>query len=119
DLVQKKRKRILMVANFAKNTTARVVEAATVLYRNGIIPNVTLSAQSLNDEALSICDRKNIPFEYYRRLQEQFKSLGIPTYTELIWGMPGETYESFLDGIVRVISADGTPIIHPLMLLNN
>jgi radical SAM superfamily enzyme YgiQ (UPF0313 family) len=97
DLVQKHKKQILMVTNWAKNTTKRVIEAATVLYREGIITGVSLSAQSLNDEVLKIADRKNIPFEYYRKLQEQFRTLGIPTYTELIFGMPGESYESFLD----------------------
>lgn len=119
DLVRKHKKRIFLVTNWAKNTTKRVIEAATVLYRHGIITGVTLSAQSLNDEVLKIADRKNIPFEYYRQLQDQFRSLGIPTYTELIFGMPGESYESFLDGVARVISAGGTPVIHPLILLNN
>lgn len=119
DLVQKHRKRVFLVTNWAKNTTKRVIEAATVLYRHGIITGVTLSAQSLNDETLAIAARKNIPFEYYRQLQQQFRSLGIPTYTELIFGMPGESYESFLDGVARVISAGGTPIIHPLLLLSN
>jgi radical SAM superfamily enzyme YgiQ (UPF0313 family) len=119
DLVQKHKKQVLMVTNWAKNTTKRVIEAATVLYRQGIITAISLSAQSLNDEVLKIADRKNIPFEYYRTLQEHFKNLGVPTYTELIFGMPGESYESFLNGVAAVISTGGTPVLHPLLLLNN
>lgn len=119
DLVQRKRKRILLMTNWAKNTTKRVIEAATILYRHDIITGVTLSAQSLNDEVLKIADRKNIPFAYYRQLQEKFEELGIPTYTELIFGMPGESYPSFLEGVANVIDAGGTPVIHPLILLNN
>lgn len=120
DLVQTHRKKkIFLVTNWAKNTTKRVIEAATVLYRHGMIRGVTLSAQSLNEEVLRIADRRNIPFQYYRQLQEQFRTLGIPTYTELIFGLPGESYASFLDGAAKVISAGGTPIIHPLILLNN
>jgi len=119
DLIQKHNKQIFMVTNWAKNTTSRVIEAATVLYRHGIITGVSLSAQSLNTDVLKIADRKNIPFEYYRKLQEQFQTLGIPTYTELIFGMPGESYESFLNGVASVISTGGTPVLHPLILLNN
>ena len=118
-LVQAYKKKVFLVTNWAKNTTKRVIDAATVLYRHGIITQVTLAAQSLNEEVLRIADRKNIPFEYYRRLQDEFRELGIPTYTDLIFGMPGESYRSFLEGTSRVISAGGTPVIHPLVLLNN
>jgi hypothetical protein len=95
------------------------VETAKVLYQNRLIGSVTLSAQSLDADALAIAERKNIPFEYYRQLQEEFRKSGIPTYTELIWGMPGETYQSFLAGVEKVICVGGTPVIYPLLLLNN
>ena len=54
-----------------------------------------------------------------RRLQEQFRQLGVPTYTELLIGMPGETYESFVDGVDRVLATGGRPVIYTLLLLNN
>jgi radical SAM superfamily enzyme YgiQ (UPF0313 family) len=112
-------KSVFLFANWAKNTTRRVVEAARILFEGRLITSVTLSAQSLNDEALLHAQRKNIPFEYYRKLQAEFNDLGIPTYTELLLGMPGESYDSFMEGVERVIESGGHPVIYPLLLLNN
>lgn len=118
-MVEKHGKRIYPFFNWAKNTSQRVVRAATILFRNRLITGVTLTAQTFNPKVLEIAERKNIPFEYYERLQTEFRQLGIPTYTELILGLPGESYESFRDGIVKVIESGGTPVSYPLLLLNN
>ena len=118
-MVHKHNKRIFMFTNWAKNTSRRVVKAATILYNNHLISGMTLSAQSINPDVLELAERKNIPFEYYQQLQEEFHKLGIPTYTELLLGMPGETYDSFRDGVDKIISVGGTPFIYPLLLLNN
>lgn len=119
EVARRRRKPIRVFSNWAKNTNRRVIETASILFRNRLIYNVTLSAQSLNPEVLEIAQRKNIPFQYYGDLHKRFRSLGIPTYTELILGMPGESYESFLAGIENVISVGGAPVIYPLLLLNN
>jgi radical SAM superfamily enzyme YgiQ (UPF0313 family) len=119
DVVEKRKKKILLIANWAKNTTKRVIETAKVLYSHGIINVVTLAAQSLNKEVLKIANRRNIPFSYYQQLQKEFDALRIPTYTELIFGMPGESYQSFIKGVSKVIEAGGLPVIYPLILLNN
>jgi radical SAM superfamily enzyme YgiQ (UPF0313 family) len=119
DIVRRKQKRIFLFTNWAKNTTPRVVEVASILFGVDLIKSVQLSAQSLNKEVLAIAQRSNIRFEYYRSLQKEFQQRRIPTFTELLLGMPGESYESFLHGIDNVISAGGTPIIYPLLLLNN
>lgn len=118
-VARQRRKPIRVFSNWAKNTNRRVIETASILFRNHLIYNVTLSAQSMNPEVLEIAQRKNIPFQYYGDLHKQFRSMGIPTYTELILGMPGESYESFLAGIENVISVGGAPVIYPLLLLNN
>lgn len=113
------KKRIYVFTNFAKNTNRYVIETAKVLYYSGLISMVTLSAQSLNPEVLAIAQRKYMPFENFRKLQDEFRELGIPTYTELLIGMPGESYDSFLNGIERVIETGGRPVIYTLLLLNN
>ncbi|HEU0079858.1 MAG TPA: cobalamin-dependent protein, partial [Longimicrobiaceae bacterium] len=79
DLLQRHDKSIYLFANWSKNTTSRVVEAARVLFQGRMIAGVTLSAQSLNEEALRFASRKNIKFDYYRSLQSEFRALGIPT----------------------------------------
>jgi radical SAM superfamily enzyme YgiQ (UPF0313 family) len=119
ELLHKYDKRLFMFANWAKNTNDKVVKTAQVLFNNHLVAAVTLSAQSFDPDVLKIAHRANIAPTYYKNLQQTFQSLGIPTYTELIWGLPGESVASFLDGVEYVISSGGSPVIYPLLLLNN
>ncbi|MEU7846062.1 radical SAM protein [Micromonospora parva] len=112
-------KRIFLFTNWAKNTSKRVLRIADILYSGNLIAAVTLSAQSFSPDVLQIAKRSNIKPDYYRSLQQEFQQRGIPTYTELIWGMPGETVESFLSGLEYVIDSGGHPVVYPLLLLNN
>jgi len=112
-------KKAFLFVNWAKNTTQRVIETAKVLFEGQIITSVTLSAQSLSENALLQAKRQNIRFEYYAELQRQLSRLNIPTYTELIAGLPGETYDEFMRGLSRIIGTGGHPVIYPLLLLNN
>lgn len=119
EAVQRERKNILMFVNWAKNTTDRVVETAQIMFDGGLIGSVTLSAQSLDPSALEAARRRNIPFSQYERLQVEFAKRAIPTYTELLLGLPPESAGEFRDGLNRVLESGGHPVIYPLLLLNN
>lgn len=41
----------------------------------------------------------------FKDLVERYKAEGIPTYTELILGLPGETYQSFCGGIDKILDS--------------
>jgi hypothetical protein len=84
-----------------------------------MLPGVTLSAQSFDTHTLQLAQRGNIKPERYDKLLTDFRDRGIPTYTELIWGLPGESLETHLAGIERVLQAGGCPVVWPLLLLNN
>jgi hypothetical protein len=112
-------KRLIVMTNWAKKTSDRVLEIATKLYRAGLTGAITLSAQSFDQTVLDIAHRSNIRIDQYRRLQSLFLERGIPTYTDLIWGLPGETTNSFLAGVEECIAVGGSPVIYPLVLLNN
>ncbi|GAA2136281.1 hypothetical protein GCM10009760_15660 [Kitasatospora kazusensis] len=112
-------KKVDFFVTWAKNCNKRIVEMAGLLRDGGLLAPVTLSAQSFSTTALDLANRSNIRVDNFRKLQAEFRDLGIPTYTDLIWGMPGETYESFLTGTEEVLTAGGAPIIFPLLLLNN
>ncbi|MDI5961136.1 B12-binding domain-containing radical SAM protein [Streptantibioticus silvisoli] len=112
-------KQMFLYTNWAKNTSKRVIEAARILYSHKLIAAVTLSAQSFTPEVLEIAHRSNIRTSTYRTMQREFQSYGIPTYTELIWGLPGETLETHLDSVEEAITAGGHPVVYPLLLLNN
>jgi len=55
---------------------------------------------------LGIIKRANIKFDTFSELTSSFRKSGIPTYTELIMGLPGETIETFKNGFETII-ADG------------
>ena len=117
--LQRHNKRLFLFTNWAKNPNKRAVTVARILYSNHLIAAVTLSAQSFTPDVLAIAKRSNIKPEYYRTLQREYQELGIPTYTELLWGMPGESLATFREGIETVLETGGTAVIYPLLLLNN
>ena len=69
----------------------------------GMSKGVTLSMQSLNPEALKNVDRQNISLERYSDLMRKYKMEGIPTFTDIILGLPGETYDSFCRGLCKLV----------------
>ncbi|MFE2407246.1 radical SAM protein [Kitasatospora sp. NPDC059408] len=119
ELCERYDKRLIISTNWAKNSNDRIVEIASMLHAADLTGAITLSAQSFDADVLKIANRANIRTNHYRRLLSRFRELDIPTYTDLIWGLPGETFATYLDGIEEVLSAGGSPVIYPLLLLNN
>lgn len=62
----------------------------------------TLSFQSLSPEVLKNIGRTNSDLEFYKNLLAKYKKENMKTYSELILGLPGETYESFAKGIATL-----------------
>lgn len=79
--------------------------------------NTTSSVQSLTDEVLKNISRKNLEFKDYLRLQEGAKKAGKASISEIILGLPGETKESHLQTIQKLMGA-GVELIVPYTLMN-
>lgn len=62
----------------------------------------TLSFQSLSPVVLKNIGRSNADLEFYKNLLVKYKKENMKTYSELILGLPGETYESFAKGIATL-----------------
>ena len=62
----------------------------------------TLSFQSLSEEVLRNIGRRNDSLEFYKSLLTEYNKENMKTYSELILGLPGETYESFIAGIGKL-----------------
>ncbi len=90
---------------YAKESNESVFAAGYVLNKNHVDKGVTLAYQSLNPEALKNIGRKNFTLEHFSNLYNRFAEADIPTYTELILGLPGETYESFCKGICKLVDS--------------
>jgi len=108
-------------AAYPKIHTDRIFEQACRLNDSGLGKGVTLSLQSLDDNTLTAIKRKNIAINDYAALSRRYAERGVPTYTELIIGLPGETWESFIGGIDRILDADPNAnlAIYPCIVLPN
>ncbi|MEE8109447.1 MAG: radical SAM protein, partial [bacterium] len=88
---------------YAKNSDAKVYKIATILNAADMDKGISLSMQSLNRETLKRIKRGNIKLETFHKLQAQYLEADIPTFTELIIALPGETYDSFKEGIDKLL----------------
>ncbi|MGE3728878.1 MAG: radical SAM protein, partial [Candidatus Sericytochromatia bacterium] len=95
--------RALVVQN-SKNVTDRAFAVHRILAKAGLDTDVTLSMQSLNPEVLKKVERENISLNYFQELRVRLMRENIKAYTDMILGLPGETYESFVDGICTLIA---------------
>ncbi len=90
---------------YAKESDDTVFEAGYLLNKNQIDKGVTLAYQTLDAKTLENIGRKNLTLEHFSNLYARYSEAGIPTYTELILGLPGETYESFCKGICNLLES--------------
>ena len=86
-----------------KNARERAYKVQKFLSDYGLNKGVTLALQSVDDRTLQNVKRDNISLDAYQDLQHRFTKDKIETYTDMILGMPGETYDSFVNGISSVI----------------
>ncbi|MCG6536719.1 MAG: radical SAM protein [Syntrophales bacterium LBB04] len=86
-----------------KNLTERSYEVQKVLSEAGLSKGVNLALQSLNKSTLKSIKRDNISVNFFQELQRRFTIDQVETYTDLILGLPEETYDSFAEGVSTVI----------------
>ncbi len=92
--------------NYAMSNPKRVFEISTKLEKYGLSKEgATLSFQSLDPVVLENIGRKNMSMEQFSELLALYRKEGITTYSEIITGLPGETYESFCKGIGMLLEA--------------
>lgn len=92
---------------FGKNSDDKIFDIASLLHRHKLEKGITLARQSNDETTLENIRRQNIRLETYRRLQRRFDGEGIPVYVELILGLPGETYATWLKGLNEVLVHTG------------
>ena len=106
---------------WAKFSSDKIIPIAKQLQDVGLLRGVTLALQSLDDETLKIIKRENVKFEKFSELTKTFRDNKIPTYTEMIMGLPGETLESWKKGLEILLSDTkiGTIYIYHCALFPN
>ena len=107
---------------YEKNSADRVFEICRILNSEGMDKGATMAYQTLSPEALKNIGRKNLTLEHFSDLVRRYNEAGIPCYSELILGLPGETKESFCRGICRLLESgqhNSLSVYHCEMLPNS
>lgn len=87
---------------YEKNSADRVFKICSTLNSVGMDKGATMAYQTLSATALENIGRKNLTMEHFSSLMKKYNEADIPTYSELILGLPGETAESFCRGICNL-----------------
>ena len=90
---------------FTKNSDDRVFLINKMMNGCGLSKGATISLQTLSPQTLSDICRSNMTYEHYTSLVRKYNEAGIYTYTDIILGLPGETYDSFTKGIGKLFEA--------------
>ena len=108
-------------ASYAKRSDDKVFTISKMLNDAGMSKGVTLSMQSMDPHTLAVIKRKNIAIEDFRPLVDRYREHSIPTYTELIIGLPGETLSSYNAGIEALLQGGqhDNLVIYTCMVLRN
>ena len=105
-----------------KNASERVLEVIDVLHGEGLDQGMSLTMQTLSPRALQAIKRENIRLSDYVELARRAQERGIVTYSDLIVGLPGETHDSFLDGLdelMRLGQHDNVHVYHCTVLVGS
>lgn len=88
----------------AKNSTQRVIDIHEILNEASIATEASLAIQSLDPETLKIIKRENISLKSYFDINKQLVIKNILSYSDVIVGLPGETFEAFSNGICELMT---------------
>src|SRR5215469_7485940 len=103
-------------ASTGKNKKERIAKALRKL--NGSM-SMWMSVQSMDPDVLHEIERDNISTSTMLSLANVYQEFGLPTLSELILGLPGDSYERHVNSLSQVVEA-GIDIIdtYTCMLLN-
>jgi len=107
--------------SWAKHASQRVIEIGNILKNAGIGFRVTLSLQSLNNDVIKAIKRSNYSNDEFKAIKEDYHRNQFYSYTELILGLPLESYASYLMGIESSLSESVYEqlYVYPLFLFPN
>ena len=105
-------------ATTAKNVGERLIAISETLGRDVSMP-IWMSVQSMTENVLKNIRRSNINVESMVKVQNKLKSIGSTTKSELILCLPGETLETHLESLVKLMNLRVDQVIcYQLMLVN-
>ncbi len=105
-----------MMTTTGKNSKERIIKLTEML---GNIFEVQMSMQSMSESVLTNIKRSNIKLDHMVEINKELNKQGRTTGAELIVPLPGETKESFVEGLNNVINSNvSRVVIYTLMMLH-
>lgn len=86
---------VSFATSWSKKHSRQVQSIALLLHQHDLLPHYQLALQTLTPEALRLSNRQNMESNQYERIAKHMSEQGVPIAAELIWGLPGDTLESF------------------------
>jgi putative methyltransferase len=110
---------VLFDTNWSKNATVQLVDMAVKLMESDMMRRFTMALQSTNQDVLKNIKRVNLKEEAMTKVAETAFANDMSVNTELIIGLPGETWESWTQGLCDLLSRDIIVEAYPVTILQN
>ena len=91
-----------VMSTTGKNKKERIIQAIEKL--NGTM-SLTMSVQSMDEQILQNIRRSNISVDHMLALQPTIKKVGLVTDSEVILALPGETYQTQINTLKKLLAA--------------
>jgi radical SAM superfamily enzyme YgiQ (UPF0313 family) len=110
---------------FCIQTSCVVTERVHTIHRrlaaHHLEAGATVGVQSRSPEVLDLCRRRYLPRPDLAAILERYARDRVPTYCDLILGLPGETYASFTRGIGELVACGqyNSLFVYPFSPLRN
>jgi hypothetical protein len=106
----------------AKQQPDRILELGRILNHEAKISRgMTIALQSMNPDTLASIERTNIANIDLEKTVQTYNKNNIENYCELILGLPEETFETWINGIGKILElgSDHALTVHPLSIVPN
>jgi radical SAM C-methyltransferase len=110
---------LTLESSWAKNKSNRFRRIVSTMKEAGVRTSFTLALQTLDEAVLEGMRRNNMRINQWHELVDWLDDQDMTCLAELIWGAPGDTYDSFLDGYDRLAQRVPRIATYPLLILPN
>jgi|TARA_R110002167_G_scaffold95766_1_gene254594 putative methyltransferase len=105
--------------NWSKNTNDTCVSLAQRMLDAKMMRRFTAAVQSMNPDTLKAIKRVNLDGAQLDNVAYTAKERGVSVSTELIIGLPEETYDTWREGVIKLMKDNFIIEAHPLSMLPN
>lgn len=99
-----------------KNAKERVIDVTKIL---GNTVSISMSVQSMDSTVLKNVGRDNIKLDHFQAIAEHLNAEGRPQHAEVIVPLPGETIQTHIDGLNKLLDTGVTQVMsHTLQILH-